>query len=48
MTLLQTAIQYDGSSADIELLKYFNLYPEVKIYIDKWHAPHSGSHAFFI
>lgn len=34
MTLLQTAIQYDGSSADIELLKYFNLYPEVKIYID--------------
>ena len=33
--ILETAVQYDGSPANIKLFKYFNLYPEIKIYIDK-------------
>ena len=32
--ILEEAIQWDGTPANIKLFQYFNLYPEVKIYID--------------
>lgn len=32
--ILDEAVQFDGSPANIKLIPYFNLYPEVKIYID--------------
>lgn len=41
--ILETAIQFDGSPANIKLFDYFNLYPEVKIYIDSVQTTESGS-----
>lgn len=39
--ILEEAIQFDGSPADIKLYNYFNLYPEIKVYIDSVSATES-------
>ena len=36
--ILEQAIQYNGSPANVQILQYFNLYPEIKIYIDSVHT----------
>lgn len=32
--ILETAVQYDGRPADVKLFQFFNLYPEIRVYID--------------
>lgn len=40
--ILDEALQYEGKPANIKLRQYFNLYPEVKLYIDTASAVESG------
>ena len=42
MNLIEGAIQFDGSTSGIKLANYFNLYPDVNVYIDKTTAVQSG------
>lgn len=42
MNLIEGAIQFDGSTSGIKLAQYFNLYPDVNVYIDKTTAVQSG------